>query len=91
MIEETWEVLGKPTVVPSLARIGLFKGKMIILRGRVTTVPIIVHGTSIEEELEVIRVFEENTPYPLLLGKTWIVKDQIIRKEEEEATENKKQ
>jgi hypothetical protein len=90
MTEETWEVLGKPTVVPSLGRIGLFKGKMITLCGRVTIVPIIVHGTSTEEEFEVIRFVEDNAPFPLLLGKTWIEKDQIRRKAEEEATEKKK-
>jgi hypothetical protein len=75
MIEETWEILGKPTVVPSLGRIGLFKGKMITLCGRVTTVPIIVHGTSNEEEFELITFIGENAPFPLLLGKTWIEKD----------------
>jgi hypothetical protein len=86
MTEETWEVLGKPIVVPSLGRIGLFKGKMINLCGRVTTIPIIVHGTSTEEELEVIRFFEDNAPFPFLSGKTWIEKDQIRRKAEKEAT-----
>jgi hypothetical protein len=45
MIEETWEILGKPIVVPSLGRIGLFKGKMITLCGRITNIPIIVHRT----------------------------------------------
>jgi hypothetical protein len=89
MSKETWEVLGKPIMVPSLGRIGLFKGKMITLCGRVTTVPIIVHGTSTEEEFEVIRFVEENAPFPLLLGMAWIEMDQIRRKEEEEATENK--
>jgi hypothetical protein len=49
MTEKTWKILGKPTVIPSLGRIGLFKGKMITLCGRVTDVPIIVHGTSTEE------------------------------------------
>jgi hypothetical protein len=49
MIEETWEVSGKPTMVTSLGRIGLFKGNIITLCGRVTTVPIIVHGTSTEK------------------------------------------
>jgi hypothetical protein len=42
MTKETWEIFGKPTVVPSLGRIGLFKGKMINLGGRVTNIPIIV-------------------------------------------------
>jgi hypothetical protein len=45
MPESTWEILGKPTVMPSLGRIGLFKGKMITLCGRVTSVPVIIHGT----------------------------------------------
>jgi hypothetical protein len=57
MTEKTWEVLGKLIVVPSLGRIGLFKGKMITLFGRVTTIPIIVHGSSTEEKFEVIRFF----------------------------------
>jgi hypothetical protein len=45
MVEDTWEILGKPNVIPSLGRICLFKGKMITLCGRVTNVPIIIHGT----------------------------------------------
>jgi hypothetical protein len=91
MTEETWEVLGKPIVVPSLGRIGLFEGKMITLCGRVTIVPIIVHGTLTAEGFEVIRFVEDNTPFPLLLGKTWIEKDHIRRKVEEESREKKKQ
>jgi hypothetical protein len=90
MTEDTWEILGKPTIVPSLGRIGLFKGNMITICGRVTNVPIIIHGTSTEEEFEVIKFVDNNSPFPLLLGKTWIEKDHIRRKEEEEATENKK-
>jgi hypothetical protein len=90
MIEETWEVLGNPIMVPSLGRIGLFKGKMVTLCGRVTTIPIIVHGISTEEEFEAIRFVEDSVPFPLLLGKTWIEKDRIKRKAEDEATEKKK-
>ena len=86
MTEGTWEILGKPIVIPSLGRIGVFKGKMITLCQRFTNVPIIIHGTSIEEEFEVIKFVENNVHFPLLLGKTWIEKDQIRRKVEEEAT-----
>jgi hypothetical protein len=86
MIEETWEILGKPIVIPSLGRIGLFKGNRITLCGRVTNVPIISHETSTEEEFEVIKFVENNAPFPLLLGKTWIEKDHIRRKAKEEAT-----
>jgi hypothetical protein len=45
MIEEAWKILGKPTMVPYLGRIGLFKGNMITLCGRVTIIPIIFHET----------------------------------------------
>jgi hypothetical protein len=90
MPESTWEILGKPAMVPSLGRIGLFKGKMITLCGRVTNIPMIADETSTEEELEVIKFVENNSPFPLLLGNTWIDKDQIIWKVEEEATEQKK-
>ena len=90
MKKETWEVLGNPIVVPSLGRIDLFKGKMITLCGRVTIVPIIVHGTSTKEEFKVIRFVDDSAPFPLLLGKTWIQENRIRRKAEEEAIENKK-
>jgi hypothetical protein len=86
MTEETWKILGKPIVVPLLGRIGLFKGKMITLCGRVTNVPIIIHGISTKEEFEVIKFVENNVPFPLFLGKTWIEMDQIRRKAVEEAT-----
>jgi hypothetical protein len=46
MSESTWEILGKPDMIHSLGRIGLFKGKMITLCGRVTNVPMMAHGTS---------------------------------------------
>jgi hypothetical protein len=78
--ESTWEILENPTIVSSLGTIGLLKGKMITLNGRVTNVPIIIHGTSTEEEFEVIKFVENNAPFPLLFGKTWIEKDQIRRK-----------
>jgi hypothetical protein len=36
MTERTWEILGKPAMVPSLEGIGLFRGKLITLCGRIT-------------------------------------------------------
>jgi hypothetical protein len=86
MPESTWEILGKPTMVPSLGSIEFFKGKMITLCGRVTNVPMISHGTSTEEEFEVIKFVDNNAPFALFPGMTWIEKDQIRRKVEEEST-----
>jgi hypothetical protein len=45
------------------------------------------HGTSTEEEFEVVKFIESNAPFAMLLGKTWIEKDQIQNKQEEEALE----
>jgi hypothetical protein len=36
MKERNWETLGRPAMVPSLGTIGLFKGKMVTLCGRIT-------------------------------------------------------
>jgi hypothetical protein len=90
MPESTWEILGKPTTIPSMGRIGLFKGKMITLCGIITNVPMMAHGASTKDKFEVIEFVENNTPFALLLGKTWIKKDKIRRTTEEEATEQKK-
>jgi hypothetical protein len=75
MPERTWEILGNVSMVPSLGRIGLFKGNMINLCGRFIDMTIITHETSNEEEFEVIKFIENNAPFPVLLGKTWIEKD----------------
>jgi hypothetical protein len=83
--------LGNPVMIPSLGRIGFFKGNMITLLGRVTNIPMIAHEMSTKEDFEVIRFVENNAPFPLLLVKTWIEKDQIRRQAEEESTEKKRQ
>jgi hypothetical protein len=49
MPESTWEILGKLAMIPSLGGIGLFKGSMITLCGRLTHVPMSAHGASTEE------------------------------------------
>jgi hypothetical protein len=64
-------------MIPSLGGIGLFKGKMVTLCGRITHVPMIAHRSSAEEEFEVFKFVGNNAPFELLLGKTWIEKDQI--------------
>jgi hypothetical protein len=74
-------------MIPSLGGTGLFKGKLIILCGRLAHVPMVSHGISTEEEFEVIKFVENNAPFARLLGNTWIERDHIRRREEEEAIE----
>jgi hypothetical protein len=90
MTERTWELLGEPAMIPSLGGIGLFRGKLITLCGRLTQISMSAHGTSTEEDFEVVKFIENNAPFTMLLGKPWIEKDQTRRKEEE-VLEQKKQ
>jgi uncharacterized transporter YbjL len=85
--ERTLEILGKPAMVSSLGGIRLFRGKIITLCGRLTQTSMSVHGTSTEEEYENVKFVESSTPFAIFLGKTWIEKDQIQRKQEEEDLE----
>jgi hypothetical protein len=90
MTERTWEILGNPAMIPSLGGIGLFRGKLITLCGRLNQISMSAHGTSTEEDFEVFKFIENNAPFSMLLGKPWIEKDQARRKEEE-VLEQKKQ
>jgi hypothetical protein len=78
-------------MVPSLGKIGLFKGKMVTLCSRITQIAMSTHGAAIEKEFEVIKFIEDHAPFPSLLGNIWIEKDHIWRKEEKEYLEQKKQ
>jgi hypothetical protein len=80
MTKSTWETLGRPAMLPSLGKIGLFKGKMVTLCGRITQIDMSTHGALIEEEFEVIKFIEDHAPFPSFLGNIWIEKDQIWRK-----------
>jgi hypothetical protein len=46
MTERTWEAIGRPAMTPSLSGIGLFRGKMVNLCGRLTRISMNVNGTS---------------------------------------------
>jgi hypothetical protein len=90
MTERTWETLGNPSMITSMGGIGLFRGKIINLCGKLTQISMSAHGTSTEEEFEVVKFIENITPFAILLGKPWIERDQARRKEEE-VLEQKKQ
>jgi hypothetical protein len=64
-------------MVLSLGGIRLFRGKLITLCGRLTQTSMSAHGTSTKEEFEIVKFVEDNAPFAIFLGKTWIEKDQI--------------
>jgi hypothetical protein len=67
MTERTREILGNPAMIPSLGGIGLFRGKMITLCGRLTQTSMSAHGTSTEEYFEVVKFIERSAPFTMLL------------------------
>jgi hypothetical protein len=69
MIEGTWEAKGRPAMTHSLEGIGLFKGKLIHLCGKLTRIPMNTNGTSTEEDFEIIKFIENSAPFTMLLGK----------------------
>jgi hypothetical protein len=83
MTERNWEILGNFVMIPSLGGIGLFRGNLITLCGRLTQISMSAHGTSTEEYFEVVKFIENRAPFAMLLGKSLIEKDQSKRKEKE--------
>jgi hypothetical protein len=84
MIERTWEAIRRPTMIPSLGGLGLFRGKLVNLCGRLAQIPMTINATSAKEDFEIIQFIEDITPFTILIGKPWIDRDQARRKKEEE-------
>jgi hypothetical protein len=59
-------------MTPSLGGLGLFRGKLINLSGKLTRISMNANGTSTEEDFEIIKFIENNAPFTMLLGKPWI-------------------
>ena len=76
MTERTWEAIGRHTMIPSLGRIWVFRGKLVNLCGKLTQISMNANGTSTEEDFEIIQFIEDRTPFTMLLGKHWIERDQ---------------
>jgi hypothetical protein len=91
MTERTWEAIGRPTMIPSLGGIGLFKGKMLNLCGKLARIPMNVNRTLTEEDFEIIKFIEDSAPFTMLLARPSIERDQDKRKEEEAILEQKMQ
>jgi hypothetical protein len=83
MTKRTWEVIGRPAMTPSLGGMGLFRGKLVNLCGRLAQIPMTINGTSTEEDFEIIKFVEDRALFTMLIGKPWIDRDQARRKKEE--------
>jgi hypothetical protein len=70
---------------------GLFRGNLVSLCGKLAQIPMNFNGTSTKEDFDIIKFIEDNAPFTMLKGKPWIERAQARQKEEEEALEQKKQ
>jgi hypothetical protein len=68
-------------MTPSLGGIRIFRGTLINLCGKITKIYMNSNGTLIEKYFDIIEFIENNAPFPMLLGKPWIERDQTRRKE----------
>jgi hypothetical protein len=91
MTEETWKAIGRPDMTPSLGGIGLFKGKLVNLCGKLTYISMNAHGASTEEDFEIVKFVEDSALFTMLLGKPWIEKDQARKQEAEKDLEQQRQ
>jgi hypothetical protein len=87
MPKRTWEAIGNPAMIPSLGGISFFRGKLVNLCGRLTRIPMIVNGTSTEEDFEIIKFFEDNALFTMLIGKPWIDREHAKQREESKVLE----
>ena len=78
-------------MIPSLGGIGLFRGKLVNLCGRLTQISMNSNGTSTEEDFEIIKFIEDSASFTMLLGNPWIERDQARKKEEEKVLEQQRQ
>ena len=63
-------------MTPSLGGTSFFRGKIVKLCGRLAQIPMIVNGTSTEEDFEIIKFVEDTAPFTMLIGKPWIDREQ---------------
>jgi hypothetical protein len=69
MPKRTWEAIGRPAMIPSLGGTSFFRGNLVNLCGRLARIPMTINGTSTEEDFEIIKFVEDNTPFTMLIGK----------------------
>jgi hypothetical protein len=74
-------------MTPSLGGIGLFRGKLVNLCGKLTQISMNSHGASVEEAFKIVKFVEDSAPFTMLLGKPWIEKDQARKQEAEKDLE----
>ena len=63
--------MGRPTLQWSPIQLQMANQQKILPMGRLQGVTMDIEGVSAQEDFEVIEIFNDSNPYPVLLGINW--------------------
>lgn len=66
--KQTWEHMGRPALQWSPIQLQMENQQKILLMGRLQGITVDIEGVSMIADFEVIEIFDDNNPYPTLLG-----------------------
>ena len=69
--KQTWERLGKPTLQCSPIQLWMESQQKILPMGRLQGITVDIEGVTTQTDFEVIKIMDESSPYPTLLGIDW--------------------
>jgi hypothetical protein len=71
MMKKTWALMGKPRLIYSPIRLMMANRHAVSPFGRLEHVPVDIDGVITFLDFEVIKIVDDNFPYPALLGIDW--------------------
>jgi hypothetical protein len=78
MTKQTWEIMAKLKLAFSPIQLRLANQQRVIPLGHLSSVPVDLDGVCSLANFEVIKIIDESTPYPTLLGIDWAFENQAI-------------
>ena len=76
--KKTWKCMGEPTLGYSPVQLKLENQHRVLPIGRLKGVIVDLDGVCTKADLEVIKIVDDTTPYPTLLGLDWAFDNQAI-------------
>jgi hypothetical protein len=70
--------MGEPTLGYSTVQLKLVNQHRFLSIGRLKGVMVDLYGVRTKEDFEVIKIVDDTTPYPVLLGLDWAFENQAI-------------
>jgi hypothetical protein len=71
MMKQTWALMGKPKLIYSPIRLSMTNQQVVSPFAILEHVPVDINGVRTLADFEVIKIVDDNWPYPMLLGIDW--------------------